>query len=94
MFNLPGGNKWIRPASTTEINKYPDIAWHFLVHVLDLEPEHTFISDLSSVDNFMIEYEVVERETFLHYGIEIADIKDGNLAAIFKRIAEEGFRPR
>lgn len=93
MFNLPDGRQ-IRRASTTGVSEYANIARHFLVHVLKLEPAQTFISDLSSIDNFMIEKEVAESRIFLHYGIEISDIEDGNLVAIFQRIAEQGIVPR
>ncbi len=92
-FFSDGEERMIRPASTEKISKYAHISRHFLIHVLGLEPEQTFISDLSSLTDFLVEDEVLEREIFLHYGIEIEETEGVRLVDVFKRIEEEGIVP-
>ena len=80
-------------ASTDEISKYWQISSDFLRKVLDLDPAWTFLSDLSTLRDFDIAPEVLEREIFLRYGVEIDDLEDRRLVDIFTRIEEEGILP-
>ena len=85
----PGTKVPIEFASTEEIEECSDIVNDFLEKVLGFDEEKAvFISDESSLWDFHREdsNEKYYKKIKDVYGVDVSDIKDGNLLKIFKRI--------
>lgn len=86
----PGTGLPIEFASTEEIMRYEGVALHFFPEILGLEWEDCFVSDESSLWDFCEDRSL---DGYYHaisqtFAIDVSDVEDGNLAAIFKRIHE------
>lgn len=90
----PGTPVPIDSAPTTEIDKYEFIARDFLGKILEVDYDRTFISNDSSLWDFLIVFPSTldEVNVFEHikqtYQVDVSDIESGNLVQIFKRIQE------
>lgn len=85
----PGCQAPIEFADSTVVQRDPELYCRFIAEVLGFGPEDpVFISDQSSLSDFdgvnggVDLYERI-REVF---GVDVSDISDGSLAAIFKRL--------
>ncbi|HUP27775.1 MAG TPA: hypothetical protein VM409_05015 [Chloroflexia bacterium] len=86
----PGTYKPIRFAPTEQIAPYEHMVKNFLAEVAAFEVEWLFVSDVSSLWNFISEDrrdEVFARIQDI-YGVDASDIADGNLVRIFKLIEQ------
>jgi hypothetical protein len=91
---LPRPGTHVEPefASNVEIQKFDRLAVGFLDRVLGLDASQCFISDETSLGDFH------DRENNEHlndrileiYGVDVSDIKGGNLAKIFERLTSRG----
>ena len=72
------------------VRKYPTVARNFFRDVLDLDLDDCILTDLSSLWDLPFEGSMEDciEKTERLYGVTISDIKDGNLADIFARIAK------
>ena len=82
------GKLKIEFASTKEISQYEEIAADFLERICDMDRRNCLISDESSLWDFQADQskEQVLCRIREAYGIDVSDVKDGNLVTIFKRI--------
>ena len=82
------GKLKIEFASTREISAYKEIATNFLEKVFGMDRRSCLISDESSLWDFRADQSKREvlRRIQESYGIDVGDVKDGNLITIFKRI--------
>jgi hypothetical protein len=85
----PGTGPGIVFASNESVNLYPDLQHHFINRVLGLP--WAFLSDQSSLwdfheepDNSAINLKIGEI-----YGVDVAQIEDGNIAKILSKIMDE-----
>jgi hypothetical protein len=83
----PGTKVPLQFTATTRVDQHAALAEDFIRRVLGLE--WAWISDQSSLGDF---HEGETNETLLErirsrYGVDVSDTSDGNLAAIFDRIA-------
>lgn len=86
----PGTSVPLEPASTTEVDRYEDIARDFLRKILELDYDQIFISDYSSLSDFFFlgdQTEIIELIQE-NYQVDVSDIESGNLVQIFKRIQQ------
>ncbi len=104
----PRGNPLIRKGSlkgkrvelapTTKIGRVDDIAESFMRDIFGFEPGHYLITVLSSLHNFVGVDDVEIRDMFARirtvYRLDLADLPDGNLLEIFKRLQEHQMRGR
>lgn len=86
----PGTGLPLELAPVDEIERYDDLAADFFPKVMDREYSGIFISDESSIWDFMVDdslepYYSKIREV---YGVDVSD-SDGNFAKIFGKIAEK-----
>lgn len=76
-------------ASATEIDKYGAIADDFFIKIIGMNYHNCFVSDESSLWDFpIVDEEACYQKIMGIYGIDVSDIKDGNLVQIFARIIE------
>lgn len=90
----PGTVGPLELCSTGEIDRYQDFATGFLKRVLRMDSDPVvFLTDHSSLWHFTLFHDVTEDELVARvqaeYDVDISDIKDGNLVAIFGRIQEK-----
>ncbi len=69
--------------------RYEDIASDFIDKILEMDYKQVYISSMSSLWDFYEEPETYVQRVQEVYGVDINDIKDGNLVAIFKRLQKE-----
>jgi len=88
----PFKGKRVEFAPTTGIERLENIAEDFMLEIFGFEPGQYLITDLSSLHDFVgvDEMEVGDmlmriRET---YGLDVADLPNGNLLEIFRRLHE------
>lgn len=74
-------------ASSHELARYEDIARDFLPRILDRSYDECILTDESSLWTFPYDEEEMIDKIRDAYGVDIADITDGNLVRIFQRIA-------
>ena len=90
----PGTEVPIEVCPTDEIDCYQDIARDFLKRILDIDYDDPWciITDASSLWEFTLLDDVTDDELVAkaqaEYEVDISDIKDGSLVAIFKRIQQ------
>jgi len=85
---LKEGKLKIEFASTKEISQSEEVAADFLETVFDMDRRDCLISDESSLWDFRADQskEQVLRRIQESYGIDVSDVRDGNLVTIFRRI--------
>jgi len=83
----PGTKIPVQFAATTRVDRHADLARDFITRVRGLE--WAFISDESSLGGFHAEEANGALVQRIHdiYGVDVADVSNGNLADIFDRIA-------
>ncbi|MBN2230170.1 MAG: hypothetical protein JW779_11330, partial [Candidatus Thorarchaeota archaeon] len=74
-------------ASSLRISGYEDIAKDFLPRICNQRREDCWISDYSSLWDFLScdDKEAILERIQSEYGIDVRDIEDGNLLLIFDR---------
>ena len=80
----------IELASTTEVDKFEDIAPDFFERILEMDRNDCLMTDESSLWDFHSE---MSNESFVSrildvYGVDVSDMEKANLAKIFHRIKE------
>ena len=84
----PGTRVPIEFASMNGVKKFDSVARDFLQRILKQEPAFCLITDESSLSDFgnaeAVEQMVVQIKE--HYGVDVSEIPDGNLVAIFRSI--------
>lgn len=85
----PGTGLPIEFAPNVEISAHEDIALEFFDKILDMDYRGCWISDGSSLWDFHEEEtnERLNQKILETYGVDVADIEDGNLVRIFERIS-------
>ncbi len=85
---LKEGKLRIEFASTKKISQYEEIATDFLDKIFGMDRRSCLITDESSLWDFQAEQseEDTLRRVQESYGIDVSDVRDGNLVTIFKRI--------
>ena len=89
----PFKGKRVELASSTGIETLQSIADDFMLEIFGFEPGEYLITDLSSLDDFV----GVDDMTFVDvltrirevYRLDVADLPNGNLLEIFKRLHEQ-----
>lgn len=89
----PFKGKRVEFASTAGIEMFRDIAEDFMLNIFDFEPGHYLITDLSSLHDFvgvddMEVGDILARMRDV-YGLDVADLPNGNLLEIFRRLHEQ-----
>jgi len=89
IFPRPGKGLPIEFSTTERINKYSELGRDFLRKILDIDYDNVFISDESSLWDFVLEETLdVEFEKIkIVYGVDVSDT-NGNLLEIFSRIGK------
>ncbi len=86
----PFKGKRIELASTAGIKVFEDIAEDFMLRVFDLEPGEYLITDESSLPDFTgvddLELADIHRKIHSAFGLDVSDLRSGNLLEIFIRI--------
>jgi hypothetical protein len=88
----PGTKVPIQFAATTRVGRHAYLTKEFIQRVLEIE--WAWISDESSLGDFHdgeSNKKLIDKIRIV-YGVDVSDIPDGNLAAIFDRIAEKSGR--
>ncbi|MEW6609694.1 MAG: hypothetical protein AB1414_19990 [bacterium] len=82
------GKMEIEFAPTVEIAQYEPLAGEFFKQILAMNYDECLITDESSLWDFHSEEtnEEYHRKIAEVYGVDVSDIKNGNLVQIFKRI--------
>ncbi len=90
--NGPFKGKRVELASTTGIQTFDEIAEDFMLTLFGFDPGQYLITDLSSLDDFVgvDDMEIGDMLTRIRevYGLDVADLPDGNLLEIFRRLHE------
>jgi hypothetical protein len=88
----PFKGKRVELASTTGIQTFDEIAEDFMVTLFGFDPGQYLITDLSSLHDFVgvDDMEIGDMLTRIRevYGPDVADLPDGNLLEIFRRLHE------
>jgi hypothetical protein len=83
----PGRRADTEPENQQELDDYEIIAVDFFGNILETNFYSCVLSEASSLHDFLPGDDYSERITS-RYGIEISDIRNGNLVKIFRRIYE------
>lgn len=89
----PGTRVPIAFAPRIEVEQHNPVAADFFARILDMAYQHVLITDESSLYHFgWTEERIAELQQKIQavYGVEVADIEDGNLIRIFERIEQQG----
>ena len=82
--------KKIEFASTAGVDRFQTISEDFMQRIFNLEPGEYLITDESSLRDFTgldeVELSDIQKRVLDLYGIDVSDIRSGNLLEIFKRI--------
>ena len=88
----PFKGKRVECTPTTGVETLENIAEDFMVEIFGLEPGNYLITDLSSLHDFVgvDEMEIGDMLTRIRaaYGLDVADLPNGNLLEIFRRLYE------
>jgi hypothetical protein len=88
----PLKDKRVEFASTSGIDAFQEIAEDFMLDIFGFEPGEYLITDLSSLHDFVgvDDMEVVDMLAKIRevYGLDVADLPNGNLLGIFRRLDE------
>ncbi len=77
----------IECAPTSGVDMFQTIAEDFMKRILELDSEECLITDESSIFDFVDFTEAeLRRRILAAYGLDISEIKSGNLLEIFRRI--------
>ena len=84
----PGTTVPIQFAPSEQLAGFDDIAREFFPPILHMDFDDCLITDGSSIWDFPVEEseQEVANKVMIIFGVDISDIADGNLAAIFRRI--------
>jgi hypothetical protein len=89
----PFKGKRIEFAPTAGIETFQEIAEDFMLNVFGFESGDYLITDLSSLDDFVgvDDMELGDMLTTIRdvYGLDVADLPNGNLLEIFRRLHEQ-----
>ena len=89
----PFKGKRVEFASMTRIKKLQDIADDFMLDIFGFEPGEYFITDLSSLHDFVgvddIEIGDMLKRIREVYGLDVADLPNSNLLEIFRRLHDK-----
>jgi hypothetical protein len=90
----PGTNVPTELASDKEVSKYSTFTPLFFKKIIDLDYEAVFISDESSIWDFVFEdnLENYYKKIKDVYNVDVSDT-DGNFLKIFQKIFKNGFEP-
>jgi len=80
----PFAGRKIESAPIDEIELYGEFAESFMEKIFGIDS--FFITDESSLWDFGWQRETITASIFEQYGVDVSDIKNGNLVAVFKRI--------
>lgn len=70
-----------------EISRFDSLAAEFFPKVLELSHEACLVTDMSSLDDFIVvNRDVVAQRVAIYYGVNLANIPDRNLVDVFKAI--------
>ena len=77
-------------ASTVEVDKFESIASDFFARIFDMDRDDCLMTDESSLWDFHSEEsnEPFYSKILEAYGVDVSGVERGNLATIFRRIAE------
>ena len=88
----PFKGKRVELASTTGIQTFDEIAEDFMLTLFGFDPGQYLITDLSSLQDFVgvDDMEIGDMLTRIRevYGLDVADLPNGNLLEIFRRLHE------
>lgn len=84
----PFKGKRVEFASTAGIETFQDIAEDLMLKIFDFEPGHYLITDLSSLHDFVGVGDILARIRDV-YGLDVADLPNGNPLEIFRRLHEQ-----
>jgi hypothetical protein len=88
----PFKGKRVELASTTGIQTFDEIAEDFMLTLFGFDPGQYLITDLSSLHDFVgvDDMEIGDMLTRIRevYGLDVADLPNGNLLEIFRRLHE------
>jgi hypothetical protein len=80
-------------ASTDGIQAFEEIAEAFMLEIFGFEPGHYLITDLSSLHDFVGVDDMEIRDILARiraiYGLDVADLPNGNLLEIFRRLHDQ-----
>lgn len=89
----PLKGKRVEFASTARIETFEELAEDFMLNIFGFEPGHYLITDLSSLHDFVgvDDMELVDMLARIRdvYGLDVADLRSGNLLEIFRRLSEQ-----
>lgn len=89
----PFKGKRVEFASTAGVELFEDVAEDFMLNIFGFEPGHYLITDLSSLHDFVWvdDMELVGMLARIRdvYGLDVADLRSGNLLGIFRRLSEQ-----
>jgi hypothetical protein len=88
----PFKGKRVELASTAGIQTFDEIAEDFMLTLFGFDPGHYLITDLSSLHDFVGVDDMEIRDMLMRirevYGLDVADLPNGNLLEIFRRLQE------
>lgn len=89
----PFKGKRVELASTTGVRTFEEIAEDFMLTVFGFDPGHYLLTDLSSLHDFVgvDDMEVGDMLARIRdiYGLDVADLPNGSLLEIFRRLHEQ-----
>ena len=89
----PFNGKRVELASTTGVRTFEEIAEDFMLTLFGFDPGQYLITDLSSLHDFVgvDDMEISDMLTRIRevYGLDVADLPNGNLVEIFRRLDEQ-----
>ncbi len=89
----PFKGKRVEFASTAGVETFEDIAEEFMLNIFGVEPGDYLITDLSSLCDFVGVDDMEVGDILVRirdvYGLDIADLPNGNLLEIFRRLHEQ-----
>jgi hypothetical protein len=94
----PLKGKRVELAPTTGLKALETIAEAFMLEIFGFEPGEYLITDLSSLYDFVGVDDMDAGDMLARvseeYGLDLADLPDGNLLEIFKRVHDQQIRVR
>jgi hypothetical protein len=93
----PFKGKKIEFASTVGVDRFQTISEEFMQRIFNLEPGEYLLTNESSLRDFTgldeVELTDIQKRVLDLYGIDVSDIRSGNLLEIFKRIHSQKSGP-
>ena len=89
----PLKGKRVKVAAATGIKALETVAEDFMLKIFGFGPGEYFITDLSSLHDFVgvdeMEADDIHAKVREVYGLDLADLRDGSLFEIFNRVHEQ-----